>query len=598
MMNAKQILQTYFGYDRFLGHQETVIQHVIEGNDALVLMPTGGGKSLCFQIPAMIRKGTGIVISPLIALMQDQVDALRLSGVNAAFLNSSLDYHSADQVEQWLLKGEIDLLYVAPERCLTDRFMHLLNRSQIALFAIDEAHCVSQWGHDFRPEYIGLSVLPQRFPDVPLLALTATADDVTRREIVTRLGLVGAEQFISSFDRPNIRYRVQLKRNPRQQLLEFLRYDQEDQSGIVYCFTRKKVEETAEWLTQHGITALPYHAGLDASARLDHQRRFLKEEGIIIVATIAFGMGIDKPNVRFVAHLDLPKSLEAYYQETGRAGRDGNDAVAWMVYSLADLVLLRKMLESSEAGERQKQIEKRKLDALLGFCETTQCRRQVMLKYLGESLKEPCGNCDTCLEPVESWDGTEAAQKVLSCVYRTGQRFGVKYIIDVLLGKENERILRFDHHKLSTFGIGTELTAEQWQSVCRQLVAADMLNVDIEGFGGLRLTPNCKSLLKGERSIYFRKDPERSKPLKTRSRKTESWDSIEEVHRWEKLRELRLEIANDQGVPAFVVLHDSALREMVRQSPRSLTELSRIPGIGKKKLQRYGPSFLQALLEC
>ncbi len=592
------ILQTCFGYNGFLDEQETIIDHLISGNDALVLMPTGGGKSLCYQIPALIRKGTGIVISPLIALMQDQVDALKLLGIRASFLNSSLDGAEARRVENAFIAGELDLLYVAPERLLTDRFLELIFRTEIALFAIDEAHCVSQWGHDFRPEYIGLSILPQRFPRIPRIALTATADSVTRREIVSKLGLHEARQFVSSFDRPNIRYRVRLKDKPRQQLLEFLRFEQDDNSGIVYCQTRKKVDDTARWLSEQGFTALPYHAGLTSEMRLEHQSRFLQEEGIVIVATIAFGMGIDKPDVRFVAHLDLPKSLEAYYQETGRAGRDGNPAVAWMVYSIADVILHRKMLELSEADEKFKQIERRKLDALLGFCETTECRRQVMLSYLGEKLEEPCGNCDTCLEPVESWEGTEAARKALSCVYRTGQRFGAKYLIDVLKGRQNERIARFQHDEISTWGIGTELSDDMWQSVFRQLIAAGYLNVDIEGFGGFRLTPECKPVLKGERQILFRHDPikvKKKKKQKPRFPDVSDMEVDEASTLWLKLKQLRSELARDQEVPPFLIFQDKTLRQLVQVRPSTLEEMRGIFGIGEKKLQRYGPRFLEAI---
>jgi ATP-dependent DNA helicase RecQ len=593
------ILKTYFGYDRFLDEQETIINHLISGRDALVLMPTGGGKSLCYQIPSLIRNGTGIIISPLIALMQDQVDALRLLGIRASFLNSSLVASEARKVEASFAAGEIDLLYVAPERLMTDRFQELLHRTKIALFAIDEAHCVSQWGHDFRPEYIGLSILPQHFAEIPRIALTATADSVTRREILAKLGLQEARQFISSFDRPNIRYRIRLKDKPKQQLLEFLTYEQDDNPGIVYCQTRKRVDETASWLSNHGFTALPYHAGLPSEVRLEHQRRFLQEESIVIVATIAFGMGIDKPDVRFVAHLDLPKSLEAYYQETGRAGRDGNPATAWMVYSLADVVLHRKMLETSDADEKFKLVEKRKLDALLGFCETTECRRLVMLSYLGEKLEDPCGNCDTCLEPVESWDGTESARKALSCVFRTGQRFGAKYLIDVLQGRSNERIVRFNHDRLSTWGIGTELGDDEWQSVFRQLIAADLLNVDIEGFGGFRLTSECRSVLNGERTLLFRKDPvrQKKKKIKQREQGQPGFEVDEQDNLWLKLKKLRADLAGDLNVPAYRIFSDKTLREMMQYRPVSLEELRGIFGVGEKKLESYGPQFLQAIIE-
>lgn len=478
------ILNKIFGYDRFLEGQQDIIDHIIAGFDALVLMPTGGGKSLCYQIPALVCPGIGIVISPLIALMQDQVDALLEFGVRAAFLNSTLSMKQALDVETAMVKGDLDILYVAPERLLTPRFQNLLQQTPLALFAIDEAHCVSQWGHDFRPEYIQLSILHERFPGVPRIALTATADATTRQEIRLRLGLSEARQFTFSFDRPNIRYRIVLKKNPRVQLLEFVRWEHEDEAGIVYCLSRKKVEETATWLTENGFTALPYHAGLDVKIRQTNQQRFLKEDGIIMVATVAFGMGIDKPDVRFVAHLDLPKSMEGYYQETGRAGRDGLRADAWMTYSLGDVVLLRKIMESSEADEQHKQVERRKLDALLGYCETVQCRRQVMLGYFGEERSQPCGNCDTCLDVVDTWEGTVVAQKALSCVYRTGQLFGTIYLINVLRGESNTRIERNNHHLLSTFGIGAELSAADWKSVFRQLIAADLLSIDIAGYGG------------------------------------------------------------------------------------------------------------------
>lgn len=590
------ILQTFFGFDRFIGHQEEIIQHLIQGKDALVLMPTGGGKSLCFQIPSLARKGTGIVISPLIALMQDQVDDLVQSGIRASFLNSSQTYAESDSVEKALVNGELDLLYIAPERLLTDRFLHLLEQTKVALFAIDEAHCVSQWGHDFRPDYIGLSILPNRFPEIPRIALTATADSVTRQEILTKLGLTAARQFISSFDRPNIRYQVKLKNQPKQQLLDFIKYEQEDNSGIVYCLTRKKVEEIAQFLCEQGLTALPYHAGLESDTRLRHQRRFVQEEGIIMVATIAFGMGIDKPDVRFVAHLDLPKSLEAYYQETGRAGRDGNKAVAWMVYSLSDVIMLRKMLESSEANEQFKRIEKLKLDTLLGFCETTECRRQVMLNYFDEQLNQPCGNCDTCLEPIKTWDGTEAARKALSCVYRTGQKFGARYLSDVLMGKSNERIDRFNHDQLSTYGIGTELTADEWQSVFRQLIAADLLNIDLTGFGGFRLTPKCKAVLKGEKQVLFRKDPIKKSRKKVRSgADSHLWKSPQDEANWEKLRKLRLKLAQELGVPAYAIFKDDTLKDMIRLQPKTLGEMAEISGVGKKKLMTFGDIFLKEL---
>lgn len=594
--SALAILQTIFGYDKFLEGQEEIINHVMAGQDALVLMPTGGGKSLCYQIPAIMQPGIGIVISPLIALMQDQVDFLLQVGIKAAFLNSTLGYKEAAQIEAKMLHEEIDLLYVAPERLLTEKFLYLLSQVSIALFAIDEAHCVSQWGHDFRPEYIQLSVLCQKFPAVPRIALTATADNVTRQEIIGRLSLGNARQFVFSFDRPNIRYRVIRKQNPKVQLLNFLRWEHDDHAGIVYCLSRKRVEETAQWLSEHGCTALPYHAGLKTETRLENQRRFLQEDGVIMVATIAFGMGIDKPDVRFVAHLDLPKSLENYYQETGRAGRDGQKADAWMTYSLADVVLLRKILDSSEAEEEHKRIEQRKLEALLGFCETVKCRRQVMLGYFGEELAEPCGNCDTCLEPVETWDGTVAAQKALSCVFRTGQRFGVRYLIDVLLGHHNDRIQRFRHDQLSTFGIGCELAELEWKSVFRQLIATDLLKVDIQGYGGLNLTQKSKPVLKGNQKVFFRQDPVPVKQKASRTKpviKTIIDPENKEV--WESLRVLRRKIADEQSVPPFLIFHDTTLREMAEVLPQSLEQLFNITGVGKSKLSRYGLRFLQVL---
>lgn len=609
MSSALQTLRSVFGYNEFRGHQAAIIEHLIGGGDALVLMPTGGGKSLCYQIPALLRRGTGIVISPLIALMQDQVDALLQLGVKAAFLNSSLDGQAAWQVEQQLLRGELDLLYVAPERLMTPRFLELLGRAELALFAIDEAHCVSQWGHDFRAEYLQLSVLHERFPDVPRIALTATADAPTRREIAERLGLTEARQFASSFDRPNIRYRIVQKRSPRQQLLTFLEMEHRDDAGIVYCLSRKRVEETAAWLKEQGWDALPYHAGMDSDTRQRNQQRFLREEGVVMVATVAFGMGIDKPNVRFVAHLDLPKSMEGYYQETGRAGRDGLPSDAWLAYGLGDVVTLRQLLDNGETSEQRKRLERRKLDALLGFCETTVCRRQALLNYFGETYSAPCGNCDNCLEPVQTWDGTVAAQMALSCVYRTGQRFGVGHLTDVLLGKTTDQVQRFGHDSLSTFGIGKEFSQTQWSSIFRQLVAAGMLEVDMEGYGGLRLTPDSRPLLRGEQKIALRKDPEsgakksRGQKIPSRSSATGSGastsskegyqiDAPEAEALWQALKAKRLELSREQGVPPYVIFHDSTLLAMMAQRPRELEQLSTLPGVGKQKLERYGAAFL------
>ncbi len=596
--DAAGVLSRVFGYSSFRGAQERIVEHVTAGGDALVLMPTGGGKSLCYQIPALLRAGTAIIVSPLIALMQDQVDALRQLGVRAAFLNSSLLPDDQARVEHGLLAGELDLLYVAPERLLTDRFLALLDRVAIALFAIDEAHCVSQWGHDFRPEYIQLNRLHERWPRVPRVALTATADAPTRGEIISRLGLEGAAQFVSSFDRPNIRYRIVEKREPRRQLLNFLRTEHPGDAGIVYCLSRRKVEETADFLRAQGFNALAYHAGMPAEQRRAHQAEFLRGEGVIICATIAFGMGIDKPDVRFVAHVDLPKSVEAYYQETGRAGRDGLPADAWLTYGLSDVVALRQFIERSGAEERFKRVELHKLNALIGLCETTECRRRVMLRYFGEGLDLPCGNCDTCLSPVETWDGTTAAQKAMSCIYRTGQRFGAGYLSDVLLGKEHERIRRFGHDRVSTFGIGKELTVDQWKSVYRQLVALGLVEVDIEGHGGLRLTEQSRPVLRGEKRVRFRRDPDRRQVQRSERAAPVAAPTEPEANAlWERLRLRRRELAAEQDIAPYMVFNDATLREMVTYRPRNADELGRISGVGAVKLERFGEAFLQVLAE-
>ena len=597
----RRVLERTFGYSGFRGQQEEVIRHMVDGGDCLVLMPTGGGKSLCYQIPGIVREGTGVVVSPLIALMRDQVEALRQLGVRAACLNSSISYREVLDTEAAVRAGRLDLLYVAPERLLGERTLSLLTRARLSLFAIDEAHCVSQWGHDFRPEYLQLSALREHFPDVPRIALTATADELTRREIVDRLGLRGAPVFVSGFDRPNIRYSVVPKNNARAQFRRFLQQNHRGDAGIVYCLSRKKVDATAEWLRDEGVNALPYHAGLGAAERRRNQDRFQQEEGVVMVATIAFGMGIDKSNVRFVAHLDLPKSIEAYYQETGRAGRDGLHASAWMVYGLQEVVTLRNMVEGSDAGEARKRLEVRKLDAMLGYCELTTCRRQTLLAYFGETLPEPCGNCDNCLTPVDTWDATEASQKAMSCVYRTGQRFGAAYLTDVLRGRETDRVKRFGHDRIPTWGVGADMGPWEWRSVFRQLVARGLLWVDMEGFGSIRLTDESWAVLRGETPVRMRRDvhaPGSARKRKPRGERPppdpETWDE----GLWEALRAHRLELARAQGVPPYVIFHDATLREMVELRPGTPEELAGITGVGETKLERYGEDFLAVIAKA
>jgi ATP-dependent DNA helicase RecQ len=592
---TESVLHSVFGHRAFRDAQGQIVEHVIAGGDALVLMPTGGGKSLCYQVPALLREGTGIVVSPLIALMQDQVAALTQLGVRAAFLNSSLDAGQARATEAALAAGKLDLLYVAPERLTTPRCLELLGRARLALFAIDEAHCVSQWGHDFRPEYLQLSLLHERFPTVPRIALTATADPQTREEIVRRLALEHARVFVSSFDRPNIRYTIVDKADARAQLLRFIRAEHPGEAGIVYCLSRRKVEEVAAWLAAQGVPALPYHAGMDNATRAAHQARFQREEGVVIVATIAFGMGIDKPDVRFVAHLDLPRSIEGYYQETGRAGRDGAPADAWMTYGLADVVQQRRLIEQSEAGEEFKRIAAAKLDALLGLCETAECRRVRLLEYFGEP-SAPCGNCDTCLDPPQTWDATEAARKALSAIYRTGQRFGAVHLIEVLRGKDGERLRRWEHDRLSVFGVGADLDDASWRGVFRQLVALGLARVDHEAHGALRLTEASRPVLKGEQRVELRRSVGRPKPVAARRPVAQSAaHGPVDAELLARLKAWRLDQAREQGVPAFVILHDSTLVALAAARPQNRGALAMIAGMGEKKIERYGAALLELL---
>jgi len=589
--SALDVLRRTFGYPAFRGAQGEVVDHLVDGGDALVLMPTGAGKSLCYQIPSIVRPGTGIVVSPLIALMQDQVAALSQLGVRAAFLNSSLNADAARSTERALQAGNLDLLYVAPERLTTGRFLDLLDRSRLALFAIDEAHCVSQWGHDFRPEYLQLSLVHERYPTIQRIALTATADPQTREEIIVRLGLRDARVFVSSFDRPNIRYTIVDRDDARAQLLRLIREDHPNEAGIVYCLSRRKVDETAAWLAAQGVRAFPYHAGMDNAMRSAHQARFQRDDGVVIVATIAFGMGIDKPDVRFVAHLDLPKSIEGYYQETGRAGRDGAPADAWMTYGLADVVQQRRLIDMSDAGEDYKRVSAAKLDALLGLCETAGCRRVRLLAYFGEP-STPCGNCDTCLAPPETFDATMEARKALSAVYRTGQRFGAVHVIDVLRGKDSERIERWDHDKLSVFGIGADIDDATWRNIFRQLVSLGMLRVDHEAHGGLKLADAARAVLKDEQAVWLRRVV---RPERARRRKSAAVDASlgeQGAMLLDQLKAWRLAESRAQAVPAYVILHDKTLQDIARARPRTLGALGAIAGIGAKKLERYGGALL------
>ncbi|NYE63192.1 ATP-dependent DNA helicase RecQ [Duganella sp. 1224] len=596
---ALHLLQTVFGYPAFRGQQADIVSHVAGGGDALVLMPTGGGKSLCYQIPALLRDGVGVVVSPLIALMQDQVDALEEVGVRAAFLNSTQTYEEASRIERLVRTGQIDLLYVAPERLMTDRCLNLFQDSRIALFAIDEAHCVSQWGHDFRPEYIKLSILHEQFPDVPRIALTATADPQTRAEIVHRLQLQDAAQFVSSFDRPNIRYSIVEKGNGRKQLLDFITAEHGGDCGIVYCLSRKKVEETAEFLNENGVRALAYHAGMDHAVRAANQARFLREENIVMCATIAFGMGIDKPDVRFVCHLDLPKSIEGYYQETGRAGRDGGPATAWMAYGLQDVVLQRRMIDESEADETFKRVLGTKLDAMLGLCETLSCRRVRLLDYFGEQ-SGPCGNCDTCLIPPVSFDGTVPVQKLLSAVYRVDQRFAAGHVIDVLRGQETERIKTWHHDSLSVFGIGADRSEQEWRAILRQVIALGLLTVDHEQFSSLKLTDAARPVLKGGQKVQLRqyqKPVKAAKPSRAAKGYVESDLSAHEQKIFDRLRSWRMGTAREHNVAAYIIFNDATLREIAKARPTALDDLRGISGVGEKKLASYGEEIVDLINE-
>jgi len=596
---ALHVLETVFGYPAFRGQQAEIVDVVARGGDALVLMPTGGGKSLCYQIPALLRDGIGVVISPLIALMQDQVDALAEVGVRAAFLNSSQTFDESLQIERRLRSGDLDLLYVAPERLMTPRCLELLEGAKIALFAIDEAHCVSQWGHDFRPEYIRLSVLHERFPQVPRIALTATADHQTREEIIHRLQLDEARMFVSSFDRPNIRYQIVEKLNGRKQLLDFIQSEHAGDAGVVYCLSRKKVEETAAFLNEHGLNALAYHAGMETSVRSRNQARFLREDGIVMVATIAFGMGIDKPDVRFVAHLDLPKSIEGYYQETGRAGRDGQPASAWMAYGLQDVVQQRRMIDESEADETFKRVQSAKLDAMLGLCETLHCRRTRLLDYFGQP-SQPCGNCDTCLNPPGAYDATVDVQKLLSTIYRVDQRYGAMHVLDVLRGIDSDKVRERGHDQLSTFGIGSDRSEAEWRAILRQVIALGLVSVDHEAYGVLKLSDAARPVLKGAESVQLRvyRKPEKARRATSRPKGFVETDlSAAEQVVFEKLRWWRMETARKHNVPAYVIFHDATMREIAKVQPHSLDDLRGVTGVGEKKLETYGEEIVALIAD-
>ena len=596
--DPRHVLQSVFGYDSFRPHQGEIIDRVADGHNALVIMPTGGGKSLCYQIPALVREGVGIIVSPLISLMQDQVDALQQLGIRAAVLNSSLSASERRVVEAQFAHGELDLCYVAPERVMRSRFIEAMQQTRVAVIAVDEAHCISQWGHDFRPEYLQLSELRQTFPHVPTIGVTATADPPTQEVILDRLHMTDDDLFVTGFDRPNIRYTVvPKKKGSKKQLLRFIESEHAHDSGIVYCLSRKRVESIARFLSEQGFEALPYHAGLSDRQRVENQDRFLREPGLIVVATVAFGMGIDKPDVRFVAHLDVPKTMESYYQETGRAGRDGHPANAWMAYRLSDIVRMRKIIQSSTDNEEYRWAQHHKLNALFGYCETTDCRRRVILNYFGETdLDDTCGNCDNCLRTVDTWDGTVAAQKVLSCIARTGQRFGASHVTDVLRGADTEKIRKFGHDSLSTYGIGADRSKQAWRSIIRQLVAKGMIEVDITGYGSLMLDESCRPVLLGDRGVEFRHEPDPVLSSTTKkSKRDDVPESGEERDLFEALRELRMELSKDQGVPPYVVFGDKTLLAMVEHRPSTLDEFRQLHGVGDVKLKRYGEPFLEVI---